>query len=238
VILQRIAKNLLSRDWGEALVEVVIVILGIFIALQVDQWKTNYDNKQTEISYLQRLHSELHSRIEEKDAQVKNIENRVERLVKVAEYLSGSNDSIQLEPNDCGYITRIHITADYIESPNAIKELLLSGNIMLISDSKLRDRVINFDSEILSSKQLRHDIQSDRILLSRRYPEIISLGDSWSETTCDYGAMLNNSAFKNDFFDSYFRYQGYTSNVIFAQHERTKELFDLVDTYLAEHTSN
>jgi len=36
VILQRLALSLKKRDWGLVLLEVLIVVIGIFVGLQVD----------------------------------------------------------------------------------------------------------------------------------------------------------------------------------------------------------
>ena len=40
MVLQKLATSLRQHDWGTALIEVLVVVLGIFIGLQVDDWNT------------------------------------------------------------------------------------------------------------------------------------------------------------------------------------------------------
>ena len=38
MILDSLASGLKQRDWGKVLLEILIVVVGIFIGLQVDDW--------------------------------------------------------------------------------------------------------------------------------------------------------------------------------------------------------
>ena len=59
MIIQRIATSLKKRDWGTVVLEVLIVVVGIFIGLQVDDWNEGRKDRIREARYLERIHDEL-----------------------------------------------------------------------------------------------------------------------------------------------------------------------------------
>jgi hypothetical protein len=59
MILQRVGKGLKNHDWGTVVLEVLIVVVGIFIGLQVDDWNEARRNRAVEQEYLERLWTEL-----------------------------------------------------------------------------------------------------------------------------------------------------------------------------------
>ena len=59
MILQRVGEALKNRDWGLVVLEVLIVVVGIFMGLQVDDWNEARKDRAVEKEYLQRLWTEL-----------------------------------------------------------------------------------------------------------------------------------------------------------------------------------
>lgn len=55
MILRRIAGALRRQDWFTVLVETMIVVLGVFIGLQVNNWNEARTDRQREAVYLQGL---------------------------------------------------------------------------------------------------------------------------------------------------------------------------------------
>ena len=59
--LHRLARRLRAHDWFESIIEVLIVIVGILIALQVSNWNEERRERKLARSYELRLHEELQS---------------------------------------------------------------------------------------------------------------------------------------------------------------------------------
>ena len=59
MITGRIANTLKRQDWSTFLVEILIVVIGIFIGLQVDDWVTARQDRQDERQFLERLHADI-----------------------------------------------------------------------------------------------------------------------------------------------------------------------------------
>ena len=65
MILQRLSKTLSERDWGTVFIEVLILVVGIFLALQVDDWNEQRKERIRESRYLDRLYADLERDIRE-----------------------------------------------------------------------------------------------------------------------------------------------------------------------------
>ncbi|MDH3439785.1 MAG: hypothetical protein OEM63_03455, partial [Gammaproteobacteria bacterium] len=64
MFLRRIAKAVAEQDWFVVLIELVVVIVGIFVALQVAQWDDARQERIGERHYLTRLQSDVQSMID------------------------------------------------------------------------------------------------------------------------------------------------------------------------------
>lgn len=59
MILQRMAHAINRQDWFQVIIEVGIVVLGIFLGLQVSDWADEKEQRVQERIYLNRLHDGL-----------------------------------------------------------------------------------------------------------------------------------------------------------------------------------
>lgn len=59
MILDSLASGLKQRDWGKVLLEVLIVVVGIFIGLQVDDWNQARIDRADINTYMQRIQQDL-----------------------------------------------------------------------------------------------------------------------------------------------------------------------------------
>ena len=63
MIIRRIAEGIKAQDWVVVVIEVMVVVVGIFIGLQVDDWKQEQTFHQSETELLHELKLELESSI-------------------------------------------------------------------------------------------------------------------------------------------------------------------------------
>jgi len=59
MILRRLAALISEHNWFTVLLEIFIVVVGIFIGLQVDDWNETRKEHVREVEYLLRIDSEL-----------------------------------------------------------------------------------------------------------------------------------------------------------------------------------
>ena len=65
MVIRRIINRFRTQDWAALVSELVIVIVGIFIAIQVDRWWEQQDDLQREQLYIARLAEDIERDIEE-----------------------------------------------------------------------------------------------------------------------------------------------------------------------------
>jgi hypothetical protein len=233
MIIKRIAKGIKEQDWFVVMIEVMVVVVGIFIGLQVDEWRKDGENNRLEYQYLTQIHDGISMMISREEEIVESSKKNKLLLEEVALYFNQSDDNVTMTKDHCKVLARSHTFADVIDSPATIKELLVTGRIMLISNNELRTTIINFDSLIESYKQLRNDVQQDRAVLSRRFPDLISMSVNWDKTECEFDKMAKHRGFLNEFFDNKFRKAAYINSVILEQQAKREDLHKLLDRNLA-----
>ena len=59
MILRRISEAIRNQDWFVVVLEVMIVVVGIFIGLQVDDWNENRKDEDLEIAYLKGIKANI-----------------------------------------------------------------------------------------------------------------------------------------------------------------------------------
>lgn len=64
MIIQRIANGVKDQDWFVVGVEVMVVVIGIFIGLQVDDWSQERKNRELELYYFEQFVVELEDTIQ------------------------------------------------------------------------------------------------------------------------------------------------------------------------------
>ena len=55
MLIRRVIGNVRSQDWSALVSELIIVILGIFIAIQADSWWQAHNDRKLEQQYVSRL---------------------------------------------------------------------------------------------------------------------------------------------------------------------------------------
>jgi hypothetical protein len=87
MILRRIAEALRRQDWSTIVVEILIVVIGILIGLQVDGWNERRETMRLYESALNAFLVESTSNRELLDARIQRIEERIPALEKALRHL-------------------------------------------------------------------------------------------------------------------------------------------------------
>jgi hypothetical protein len=192
------------------------------------------ENREAERQYLANLHDEILVMIENNKLRVTAAKGRLAALDSIAERFAGRGEDSDLTTQHCVAITSSHIFVGRIYGPPTIEELLSTGRLQLITNAALRSEIVSYSQVIESYRQLNDDIQSDRLVLSRKYPSLIVLDlqdDDIAE--CDFVAMEKSASFRNDFADNSYRHQAYVNNIVVGQQDLRHRLHDALDQELS-----
>jgi hypothetical protein len=236
MLLRRLTKHIKEQNWFAVGLDFVIVVMGILIAFQITTWSESRKNIELEKKYLNRLHEEIVNI----DAQEHSEDFEIsisKDIADVVQYFSNHNtpSTTLLEPTGkhCQAVVRSHIYGGTISLPLTISEMISTAQILLIRDELLRMQIVQFAQALDEAVQLRHDVQVGRLVLSRKYPELIALSPTdRSQHICDFPAMAKSQSFINDFLDNSYRYSGYSDGVIKNQQTLREQLHIVLDTAL------
>ena len=166
---RRIRQNLLSEGktgkyFKYAIGEIVLVVIGILIALSINNWNEARKERAKEINYLKNLKIDLLN-------EVKNSEHFATYHFQKAENCSSLLNSV--EPStmeDVQDYTNKYETVfmwkPFVPNNNTFKELLSSGNLSLIKNDAIKNGMLELD-------KIYADISSSEQHMRREYEEYL-----------------------------------------------------------------
>lgn len=215
MLLRRVMQHVRDENWFAVGIDFVIVVVGVFIGIQVANCNEAWRDRQSEQEYLDRLRQELAVILPQAQSSGAGLADQMERLDELRAFLASGEGRTAIDERHCIAVGRSHIYAATIFYPPTIKELISTGRILLIRDPAIRTAIMSFDQANADMTQLRTDIQIDRRVLARHYPTLIDSGLSsdWSGARCDFEAMRNDPAFRNDLTDNMRRSAAYAAQL-------------------------
>jgi len=90
MILRRLAFAFRKQDWFTVMVEIIIVVLGVFIGLQVNNWNEARADRQRETGYLQGLAQDIRIDIADIDEIIRVSTLRMSALSHLLEQAAGA----------------------------------------------------------------------------------------------------------------------------------------------------
>jgi hypothetical protein len=240
MILRRVIQHFRNQEWTAIAIDLVIVVVGVYIGIQAQAWNVQRENRQIENRYLLNLHDEILSMIDNDRDRVAAEQDELEAMMSVVKQLAEPSEYKPLSTEHCRAITSSHIFVGSIFVPPTIAELLSTGRLQLIENNALRSEMVSFSQAVESYRQLITDIQSDRLVLSRAHPQLISLDLQGDDNPgCNFEAMRQSPAFVNDISDNRARMEAYVETVVVGQQDMRINLHLSLDDELGiSHVDN
>jgi len=151
----------LSEKWPEYLLEILVLIIGIFGAFELDSWNEARKERRLETKYLKSINADLQSDLSSLE-NLKNIKKSAnEAFLKFLSW----------ETMDCTYDEYKAFMQDWINAffwsefdphDNTYKELINSGNLSLLQNDSVRSGLLELES-------INDEITSGRDHMRREY---------------------------------------------------------------------
>ena len=141
MIIQRIAQSFRKQDWGTLVIELVVVVVGIFLGLQVDDWNEARKEARQEVIYLERLLADAGDMIAEHEAHEVQARDKIEytidslnalRTCQLTPQTEQSFQEVLLNHQGLARIPVIRATYD---------EMVSSGALTRIRDQALKKQI-------------------------------------------------------------------------------------------------
>ena len=145
-----------------AIGEIVLVVIGILIALSINNWNENLKNKKLETSYLKRIYEDLDTDLLQYESTINKAKERNKRVL----FLESAIKDSQLVHKSSDYFLKSIVYANYTYRPaisnHSFEELKSSGRLALIENEVLRVSIAKYYDLEFSYSQfdfLREDVQ-------------------------------------------------------------------------------
>ena len=212
-VFRKIRQNLLlenktAKYFKYAIGEIILVVIGILIALQINNRNEKQKNRQQEITILENIFQDLKK---DKTGLTAIIERRASKA-KSADLMVNYHSGLKIDTLSNYYFHWTNVLYWEAHYPRniAFKELVNSGNVSIIKNPEIRNSLLDINASYEKLFTVREHMYDDyTIYLYRPYAGIIDYGDGikvWSNPGIklelsqeDVNQALQNKAIKNGF---------------------------------------
>jgi hypothetical protein len=240
MILRRLTKHVREQNWFAVGLDFLIVVFGVFIGLQVNNWNADRQDRTDERIFLSRLHDDLRhgeqltARLREKRLM------RADLLNAATDVVFGRNSNADLSAPECEAIASAHYYNIIAPEFPSVIELMSSGRMAIIRDVGMRAALVSLQ-QTRDALVLLIGVQSPKAVdLPSEYPALIQAeaafdpqaGEVISQFHCDIGEMRGNQKFLNDLSGASDRYDAFVRDGLAPWSAQFDEVHKRVDTAL------
>ena len=142
MLLRRTIKHLRDQNWAAVVLEFMLIVLGIFVALQANNWNEARKSKHDERLFLSQLHGDI-MLAEELSGRVRDRRlDRLKSLIDAADVIFGRTARNILNDKECQAVGSSHYFNIAISDLPSLAELMSTGRMAIIQDSDLRTALV------------------------------------------------------------------------------------------------
>ena len=171
-----LSENKFSKYLIYAIGEIVLVVIGILIALQINNWNKTQKLRNLELKYLHNLRTDIELNIDEINKYLDTRNSSIESANKVLEYYEGK----PLEDlNDLNFhATNVYIWYKFTLHDNSYQELVNSGNLAIISNDSIKNGLLNLQAlyKKLKNEEAHFRYDTELLLYEPAY-EMLDMND-------------------------------------------------------------
>ena len=161
-------KNKFTRFFSYALGEICLVVIGILIAVQVNNWNENRKNGIKEHVILTQLKKEYESNLAQLE---EKMQMRYQIITTCDQILDVIDQPENIDQDD--FFSKIGIlTLDPTFDP-ITNDLISSGNLQLIKNVTLKNKLSNWTSDVQALREM--ELEWQKMTLQINFPFIVSL---------------------------------------------------------------
>ncbi|MEZ4793037.1 MAG: DUF6090 family protein [Gelidibacter sp.] len=146
---RKIRQNMLSEGktlqyLKYAIGEIILVVIGILIALSINNNNEANKNRAKELHYLKNIKTDLLLNIKNIDNVINTRESQIKSATIILEYYEGKPlNHLSDFSNNC---VNVYVWKKFYQINNTFLELTNSGNLELISSDSIKNNLLNLDA--------------------------------------------------------------------------------------------
>lgn len=156
-LFRNIRQNLLnegktSKYFKYAIGEIILVVIGILIALQINTWNQNKQDRKQESEILSQLLEEYNSNLKQIDSKIHLRKEVINSSLKLVDNRNKAIELIDIDSINL-YLNKALYRPTFDPELGVSNELMNSGKLYLLSNSSLRSKISSFSSSLLELKE-------------------------------------------------------------------------------------
>ena len=178
-------KNRVSKYLIYAFGEIILVVIGILIALQINDWNENRKNSIAEQKLLNALQREFESNLKILEDNIKLNDNNIKNSLLLGEYTNPNLSSFNEKEISLLLLGVFKDEPRFFPIQGTIEEIINSGKLSILSNSNLRKALSDWQSKVdnINRQEVyvveRRDIGHEFFIKEgnfRRHLNLISVG--------------------------------------------------------------
>lgn len=153
MLTSNVIKHLKQQNWGAAIIDFIVVVSGIFVAIQVNSWNDGLVNKQKEKVILEQLYNDFSKNVESISSMATFHKNKAKDLDYVIDMVATGNISSASDRANNALMSMFQMPP-ISASMGTYKSLIATGDIGLIQDQQLKTLLIDLESHLESEKSM------------------------------------------------------------------------------------
>lgn len=142
-----LAENKFSKYLFYAIGEIILVVIGILLALQINTWSTNKNAREKEQLYLKSFYSDIQTNLDQLDRVINKSEGTVNAADSLLRFANGD-----LEIKEMGKIQRLVMVSSnytiFLSQEGTINDIFGSGDLALIQNDSIRKIMVNWTADL------------------------------------------------------------------------------------------
>ncbi|MGW8315462.1 MAG: DUF6090 family protein [Bacteroidales bacterium] len=215
--------------WMEAIAEFVLVVVGILLALQIENWNQDRKDRKLERTLLEEMHSNLQSDLNDVQYNLKTEQNNLESTRIIMNYL---NSDIPYHDSLSGHFARMTEGTIFIANTSAFQSLESIG-IDLVRNDSLRQQITFLYSATYSYLRKLEDVynQSTLMDLEHQLAKLVRPVSRQRSVPLDPNEIKMSNEFYSALFENA-RILGYQVNGYGSTRDRILELMHTIEKEL------
>lgn len=167
MLFTRFKQYLMNKNFGSFFLEFCILVLGVYLSLQVNEWQINRQDRALEFQYLERLENDFTKSNEALMDNILRIESSLEKLAFGLTILTKDKRDEHDYQNVFNALQGSSITGSFSVFLGTFEELKDTGYMRLIESTEIREKLGNVWQKKVSISQI-NEIRN--LLRSNTFP--------------------------------------------------------------------
>jgi hypothetical protein len=207
MIFRRISQHVREQNWFAVGIDFVIVVVGVFVGLQVQQWTEAQRQGRLERFYTERLHAEVVSLMSIRETLVSMRSQMDTGLSSATRVLFGEEDR-ELTEFECRSMAYSYFVSNPTDELASLIELQSTGQFSVFSNTRVSAALGSFLLTRARARDANAGSGEAVLNLASRHPDLLQVVvPAGMETTpltsaiyrCDLEGMRASRAFLNDY---------------------------------------